>query len=185
MKCEICGNEFEKLNGLAKHLSLTHNISGKDYYDTYIKKNGEGICPVCGKETSFRNNWVYLKYCSYKCAHQTLYWNYEKYNKTKSEFYKEIADKNKDKLKQISNSKTEQTAKNILTTNKIKLIKIDNYRTYNCQCEICGSEFQLDKYKIFYNKRNNLPLCTNCFPKNQKLEEDFFNFFLKNLIIQL
>lgn len=65
MVCEICGKDYKFLSG---HL-VKHNISSKDYYDTYIRKLNEGICPVCGKETT----WLgisngYRKYCSCRCA---------------------------------------------------------------------------------------------------------------------
>lgn len=43
----------------------------KEYYDTFIKKPGEGICPICGKETIFLSlTKGYQKHCSSKCAGQ-------------------------------------------------------------------------------------------------------------------
>jgi hypothetical protein len=68
MKCEICGREFENYKSLARHLR-THKMTSKDYYDKFFKKEGEGICPVCGKETSFINlRKGYCKFCSKECA---------------------------------------------------------------------------------------------------------------------
>lgn len=64
--CLICKKEFSK-NGLKYHISQTHKISSKDYYDKYFKKEGEGICK-CGKETVFRGLYEgYRKYCSLSC----------------------------------------------------------------------------------------------------------------------
>ena len=52
IKCEICGREFS-FAGLSNHLSTTHDISQKEYYDKYLKKDGEGLCKNCGKPTKF------------------------------------------------------------------------------------------------------------------------------------
>jgi endogenous inhibitor of DNA gyrase (YacG/DUF329 family) len=68
MKCEICGREFKNFRALAKHLR-THKITSKEYYDRFLKKENEGICPVCGKETNFKNiRKGYYKFCSHKCV---------------------------------------------------------------------------------------------------------------------
>jgi hypothetical protein len=68
MKCEICGKEFGNYKSLSAHFR-THKITSKEYYDKFFKKEGEGICPVCGKETNFKNiRDGYHKFCSNKCA---------------------------------------------------------------------------------------------------------------------
>lgn len=53
MICNICGKEIS-IKGLGVHLK-SHNTNGKEYYDTYLKKEDEGICKLddCYKETSF------------------------------------------------------------------------------------------------------------------------------------
>lgn len=64
-KCKICGVNSKKL-GL--HLKA-HKISPKDYYDMYLKKENEGICPVCGKPTVFLGiNYGYRQHCSTSCS---------------------------------------------------------------------------------------------------------------------
>lgn len=71
MICKICGKKCcDKLNSFGYHLSMTHKIKYKNYYDKYLKKDDEGICPVCGKPTSWRGN-HYLICCSNKCG--TIY----------------------------------------------------------------------------------------------------------------
>ena len=66
-KCKICGREFEKLKSLQSHFSQAHKITSKLYYDTYIKKDSEGVC-YCGKLTNFKNITLgYHKYCCVKC----------------------------------------------------------------------------------------------------------------------
>lgn len=64
MKCKICGIEY---NRLGSHIKI-HNLTLKQYYDLYIRKFNEGICPICGKETSFFNiSKGYAKHCSLEC----------------------------------------------------------------------------------------------------------------------
>ena len=39
MICKICGKECcDKLNSFGYHLSMTHKIKYKNYYDKYLKK---------------------------------------------------------------------------------------------------------------------------------------------------
>lgn len=76
MKCLICGEQtnytidvFSKCHLKVKHPEILHM---KDYYDKFVKKENEGICSVCGKETTFYGfNKGYSKHCSTKCASKT------------------------------------------------------------------------------------------------------------------
>ena len=44
-------------------------MTSKEYYDANLKKEGEGICAVCGKPTKFRSITVgYAKTCGRECA---------------------------------------------------------------------------------------------------------------------
>lgn len=73
MKCLICGKEFENGKFLSAHLKFEEHITGKDYYDTYIKKPEEGICIVCGKPTKYINfTRGYTKTCSQECNNSPL-----------------------------------------------------------------------------------------------------------------
>jgi hypothetical protein len=57
-------------NGLSHHITKTHNISVKEYYDTYLLKSTENICPICGNENNFQNiTKGYSNHCSVSCAH--------------------------------------------------------------------------------------------------------------------
>lgn len=52
-KCSICGKEYEVNYGsFSKHLK-TYNLTQKEYYDKYLKKDEEDICKNCGKPTKF------------------------------------------------------------------------------------------------------------------------------------
>lgn len=71
--CYICGKEFENNKFLSAHLKFEEHISSKDYYDTYLKQQNEGICIVCGKPTKYINlNRGYTKTCSQKCNNSSL-----------------------------------------------------------------------------------------------------------------
>ena len=67
--CKICGKELKNKLGIPSHLTRSHSISAKDYYDQYIKTDADGKCKICGKPTSFINAIDgYRVYCSSKCA---------------------------------------------------------------------------------------------------------------------
>ena len=56
IKCEICEQEFNNHIGLSVHLTKIHNeISKKEYYDNFLKKNNEGTCCFCGNESIFKD----------------------------------------------------------------------------------------------------------------------------------
>jgi hypothetical protein len=72
MKCLECGAEFEHLYGLNKHITKCHGQ--KDYYDRHLKKDDEGICKVCGKETEFVHiQKGYKNCCSRECVKTYTY----------------------------------------------------------------------------------------------------------------
>lgn len=52
-ECLICNQKFKAIDPLGPHLKFKHNMTMKEYYDKFLKKSNEGICPVCGKETIF------------------------------------------------------------------------------------------------------------------------------------
>jgi G:T-mismatch repair DNA endonuclease (very short patch repair protein) len=66
--CLVCNQKLKNPIALSKHLKFQHQLKSKDYYDRYIKKEGEGVCPVCGKETMLRNlSAGYNTCCSREC----------------------------------------------------------------------------------------------------------------------
>ena len=76
-ECAECGKEFISnqdaglIKKLGHHLNEIHNMSLKEYYDKYKKKEGEGICPICGKETQFLGYTAgYNPTCSFECANK-------------------------------------------------------------------------------------------------------------------
>ena len=68
-KCKICGKTYKTINGLGIHMKLSHNISTKEYYDTFFKKDNEDKCHKCEERTKFLGlREGYSKYCSRSCA---------------------------------------------------------------------------------------------------------------------
>lgn len=54
--CQICNAEFKSRKSLQMHLRKTHNLSDiqlKEYYDSYLKTENEGIDPFTGGKTPF------------------------------------------------------------------------------------------------------------------------------------
>ena len=116
MICQICGKELQK-TGMASHIVKHHKITIKQYYDTYLRKPGEGICPVCGKETTLLGLSRYRKYCSTKCQSNDPYVK-SKRRETNLKKYGVICALNLDEVKQrakennhteISKQKSKQT----------------------------------------------------------------------------
>lgn len=68
IKCKICDKKINSLKGLSSHIGV-HNINKKEYYDTYMKEDGEGKCYYCKVETIFHTiTKGYSKMCR-KCSY--------------------------------------------------------------------------------------------------------------------
>ena len=66
--CKICNEEFETLKQLSWHVKH-HNMNNQQYYDTYLRQPGEGICLTCGKPTAFVSlNLGYRQHCNKACT---------------------------------------------------------------------------------------------------------------------
>lgn len=66
MICAICGGEYKNFKSLSNHCRK-HKITSRKYYDTFLRKENEGLCKVCGEETSFNFKSGYRIYCSINC----------------------------------------------------------------------------------------------------------------------
>ena len=68
MKCLICNKDFGERYISGSHFK-THNITGKEYYDKFLKKSDEGICQNCGSNTKYHGKISrgYSRYCSRTC----------------------------------------------------------------------------------------------------------------------
>lgn len=69
IECEICKKIYKDFRGFYSHISKSHQLTSKQYYDIYLKKEKENYCKICNKETTFINGRIgYHRYCSPKCA---------------------------------------------------------------------------------------------------------------------
>lgn len=84
MICKICNKDYR---ALGSHISKSHNMDIKTYYDTYIKTSTDGFCKTCGKPTAFVNLHIgYKNHCSNSCAQKDKSTR-EKIRKTNLERY--------------------------------------------------------------------------------------------------
>lgn len=70
LKCQFCGAEATTTKSLLKHVFYKHSMKSKKYYDSFIKKKGEGIChrKSCKKVTTYKGyTRGYRTFCSYSC----------------------------------------------------------------------------------------------------------------------
>ena len=86
--CLICKKDYKNFISLRLHINQTHKMNSKEYYDKFLKRENEGICPECGKETKFISlgKKGYHKFCSYKCRSNSKEVK-EKYIQTNLEKY--------------------------------------------------------------------------------------------------
>jgi len=127
IECGICKEKFDNLRKLSKHIRDNHPISIKEYYDTYCKKNNDGICIMCGKYTKWRSiGEGYMLTCGHKCGckyhrnnlknnlnkmnlfvnkvkeNQTRIWQNREINGNKNKIFKKISIKNKSNNSKMS-----------------------------------------------------------------------------------
>jgi len=88
-------------------------LNGREYYDTFLKKEGEGQCVVCGNETTYRNVGVgYLSNCSVECRNN---------NKTiKRDYWKGKTQSKEHIEKRVLNTNQEKKQENWVNSNMLK-----------------------------------------------------------------
>ncbi len=133
--CEICGKEFESIQGLSIHITKSHKnqMTIEEYYLTYINSNKQNNCnnPNCTNKTKFRNLKVgYDKYCSNICA--------SRYNKTPENIQKQI-----DSYK--NNNNKEEILKKRKNTKKEKYGD-ENYNNRIKAKETCNEKYGVEYY---------------------------------------
>lgn len=173
MKCKICGQEVHN-KGYGSHLKL-HNMNAKEYYDKYLKKEGEDICPYCeGKNNFISITQGYRKHCSVRCssldeevkaklrATNKERYGYE-YSAQRQEVKDKMAETNKERYGGVAPScskevqeKTKQTWKqkygvdHPMRNEEIKE-KLENYFL-----ETLGAKSPLENEEIFEKTRKTL-----------------------------
>ena len=70
IQCKLCNSEKNSIRSLSKHIRDIHvGIKSHKYYDQFLKKENEGKCKICGKNTHFINlGKGYQLTCSSKCG---------------------------------------------------------------------------------------------------------------------
>ncbi len=158
MKCEICDRECNNFISLLSHISRTHKLPSKEYYNQYLKKNNEGSCLECGIKTKFISiSKGYRKFCSSKCSNSSQLTlnkikdtNITKYNVEHVSQRSDI--KNQKKIKSRIKFGTDYPFQNekiknkIKETNKIKL-GVD-YPTQNNFIKEKIREKNIEKYGV-------------------------------------
>lgn len=103
--CEECGKLCKDKTVLSIHNIKIHNLNTKEYFDKWVKEEGEGICKICGKETLLvRSDYGYKNCCSRKCI------NIYSGIRTKEEIFKKFGVENVYELEDIK-YKCKQTKK--------------------------------------------------------------------------
>ena len=121
MICAICSKEHED-KYFAKHLRR-HSMTSQEYYNTYLKKENEGICLTCKEKptTYIGINDGYREYCSKKCSFNSSKVK-EKIEKTNLEKYG-VTNASKSKILMEKREKTCEAkygAKNVFQSKDVK-----------------------------------------------------------------
>lgn len=185
LTCRICNKQFDTIKGLVNHITRHHKMSSKQYYDTYYKTEGEGICLHCGKPTAYKGlqyDPAYRSYCCSSCVQS----NGEKYIKirntnlakygtactlslksvqqkarqTKSIKYNNEYYCNSAKARDTINKKTLKRYQESVTD-----AEITNYsnKQFTCKCLKCNKTFTISEYLAYLRHfRYHTSLCTYC-----------------------
>ena len=93
--CEHCQTQTKYVidNFARWHLKREHNMTMKEYYDLYMKKENEEKCKMCGKECFWENSTKgYCNYCSQECMRKDPDFK-ELHKKSVNSYDKKLADK--------------------------------------------------------------------------------------------
>lgn len=156
--CHICQKETNcsDINRFARwHLKKEHDISLKEYYDTYFLKEDENKCVMCGNDTKFDGfNKGYKKHCSRECLHKDT--NYRENLKMKlKEYDRKIANEKRkktclEKYGTISASGSEEIKNKVRSTCMDKYGKENTLNLDNVKKQRINS---LNKNKLQINEK--------------------------------
>jgi len=97
--CEIDKTQFSTTHSFLYHLRKL-GTTQKEYYDRYMKFDGEGICKECSGPSKFKGvGHGYSVYCSYRCASINEDARRLKYENTKKALLKKYGVENPGQLK--------------------------------------------------------------------------------------
>jgi uncharacterized C2H2 Zn-finger protein len=195
--CEECNRLFIYKKGLSKHVNKFHIL--KEYYDKWIKEEGEGICKICGNPTKFTGlKRLYLICCSKNCSDKYRYLrieeeNTKKYGLKNSYQREDIKEKiKKTNLKKYGVKCPLQNNEIIKKTKITKLKKYgdENYKNYKKQKQTKKEKYgnenynNIEKFKKpslqkygFENPNQNLKV----FCKGEKTRFHSYNYLSTNI----
>lgn len=162
--CKIDGKECKSQSELSVYLKKMYNLNFRSYYDLHVKKEDEGNCLFCGKETKYNGlRTGYRKYCSNKCSSRHIASVPElrkaSVEKVKSTKLKRYGDSNYNNLEKMQQSCLEKYGKKYATQstkvkNKTKKTNLKKYGVeHHTQCEsikIKAKNTNLSKYGVEY-----------------------------------
>jgi len=154
LQCQYCGRSFINHGFISSHI-----VKGKDYYNTFFKKENEGICPISKLNTNF------------DCLER----GYFKYHKSILTHIPEI--KNASKEAQLNYIKTiilnEQDQYNVEIKDPDSINIIGDLTIF--KYTLCSTEY---KTRFTY-LRSGFGKCQKCFPRNTHKstgENELFDF---------
>lgn len=177
--CELCDHRSKDLRLLEVHVGKYHiennkYNSKKEYYDNFLKKQDEGFCKICGKETNFISfKHGYNKFCCNNCKNsdiEVLKIRYLSREKRKEEL-KGRYPKDENERKQIQRPETPvEKRKNIIDPNRSFVCKICNksyLRIQDLSCHLVkshgyGKRDILKEYYLKYMSTDPEPVCITC-----------------------
>ena len=147
-----------------------HNMTIKDYYDKFYKKENEGICPVCGKSTKFiRFVEGYRVFCSSKCAANYLETiekrkatNFKKIgvcfplqnesikNKTKNTILEKYGVENPSQIQDVKNKKIKTTLEHYGVINPFNIDRVKEHCREKAKIKGKHKNFYFKKYCSYY-----------------------------------
>lgn len=181
IKCELCQDNirFKNLNGLSKHIVQIHKINTQEYYNNFLKKEGEDICSITGENTNFKNltDGYYTYYGKGTSSADPKIKNKKKKTLLKNYNVSNAVEVNKEI--RLRNFKNTLDKKKLLKEKRNELLIILRKLTINkqnkLQCQICGRIFflyssisshikkghkiEIQKYYDDYFKKENEDIC--------------------------
>jgi len=141
--CLFCNLEMSS-DKLGQHLYYKHSWNFKNntkkYYDRYIKKENEGFCLECSKNTKYRSfNKGYDTYCCLKCCNKN---NFERMRNRNEEIYGDRNYSNREQFKRTT-KKNNTWERSVIKGRQTKLEKYgdENYNNREQYKQTCLDRF--------------------------------------------
>ncbi len=159
--CKICNENIKNYATFWRHLKI-HNLTTKDYYDKFLKKENEGICLNCGKETKYVKSKGYSLFCSHKCCN-----SYKELNNKRSETSKKVWKLKTKEEKDLIHKKGLSTYCKQHNIDKINNI-MDLKEIKDKIKETCLKKYGVDNYSKTVNAKEHLSILQKNKSKEQR-----------------